>query len=75
MSERKNPILLRVGPLSGRIFAVTRYTVKQNEDGSEWVDAHEKYDVTDQFGACLAELDARNLEVVSASREPEDGEG
>jgi hypothetical protein len=69
MSTRKTPILLRIGPLSGRIFAVTRYTVKRNDDGSEYVDAHEKHDVTDQFGACMAELEARGLEVTPVKRE------
>jgi hypothetical protein len=59
MTDRKTPILITVGPLTGRIFAVTRYTM--NADGS--LIAHEKQDVTDQVGAALEELNLRGLEL------------
>lgn len=63
--SRKTPILITVGPLSNRIFAVSRYT--KHKDGT--ITAHEKQDVTDQVGAALQELDSRGLELVPASKE------
>lgn len=57
---RKTPVLITVGPLSKRIFAVTRYTM--GADGS--VIAHEKQDVTDQVGAALQQLDEMGLKIV-----------
>jgi len=48
MSERKNPILLRRGPISGRVEVITRYTEK---DGV--VRAQTKHDVSDDFRALM----------------------
>jgi hypothetical protein len=59
---RKNPPLIFVGGLSNRIFCATRYT--RDADGK--FTAHEKFDVTDQVGAALAELDRRGLELKPA---------
>lgn len=56
---RKNPPLIFVGGLSNRIYCATRYT--KGADGM--VTAHEKFDVTDQVGAALEELDRRGLEL------------
>lgn len=59
MSERKTPILLTLGPLTHRIYAVTRY----RDLGNGNIDAQTKHDVTDQFGAVLDELDRLGLEL------------
>ena len=48
MSGRKNPILLREGPLSGEVHAIRRYTRKQ-VGGREVIDAHVKDVVTSDF--------------------------
>ena len=56
---RKNPPLIFVGGLSNRIYCATRYT--KNKDGL--ITAHEKFDVTDQVGAALEELDRQGLEL------------
>lgn len=42
--ERKNPVLLRRGPISGRIHALRRYTLK-----GDLLTAHDKDDVTADF--------------------------
>jgi hypothetical protein len=52
---RTKPPLLTLGPLSGRIYVVTRYTDK----GNGVIDAHEKYDVTSQFMAVKEEAEAK----------------
>jgi hypothetical protein len=54
VSDRKTPILLRAGPLTGSIFAITRYTrVTQGE--REIINAQIKQDVTDDFRCLLLE--------------------
>lgn len=65
MSTRKNPPMIFVGALSNRIYCATRYT--KNNDGR--FTAHEKFDVTDQVGAALEELDRRGLELRPRSGE------
>jgi hypothetical protein len=55
MSGRKNPPLLTIGPLTGRIYIVTRYTDK----GNGVIDAHEKFDVTGQFMEVKAIAEAK----------------
>ena len=45
-----NPLLVR-GPLSDRVYVVTRYRVT----GGGAVEALTKYDVTDQFRALVAD--------------------
>jgi hypothetical protein len=47
MSTRKQPPILNVGPLSGKVYIVTRYRVLDGEKGQ--YEAQEKYDVTEQF--------------------------
>ena len=42
---RVNPPRLVLGPLTGRIYIATRYKVRPNGV----IEAHEKYDVTDDF--------------------------
>jgi hypothetical protein len=48
MARRKTPILLREGPLSGRVAAITRYTRTQF-NGRDVIRAIDKYDVNDDF--------------------------
>ena len=45
MTPRKHPPRLVLGPLTGRIYIATRYT--EREGGI--VEAHEKFDVTNDF--------------------------
>lgn len=54
---RKTPVLLREGPLSKRIHALTRYTRKQAH-GREVIQAalDGKHDVTADFDALVCEL-------------------
>jgi hypothetical protein len=59
--------LLRLGPLSHRIYLVTRY--RELESGS--IEAIAKQDVTDQVGAVLAELAAAGLELCPVALEGE----
>ena len=59
MSQRKTQPMIFVGGLSGRIYCATRYTKHRNGT----VTAHEKFDVTDQVGQALEELDRRGLEL------------
>lgn len=47
---RKNPILLRRGPLSGRVNAITNYTRK-----GDLVKAIDQYDVSNDFRALMLE--------------------
>ena len=42
---RTQPPKLLLGPLTGRIYIATRYTAKPGGI----IEAHEKYDVTDDF--------------------------
>lgn len=51
MADRKTPVLLREGPLSKRIYAVTRYTRKTLDNGREVINAQTKHDVTEDFEA------------------------
>lgn len=51
---RKTPILLRRGPLSGRVEALTRYSYKRVR-GREVLEAHEKHDVSRDFDALVLE--------------------
>lgn len=57
MAPRKTPILLRLGPVSGRIQALTRYSYKKIR-GREVLEAHTdgKYDVTNDFHALVLEI-------------------
>jgi hypothetical protein len=55
MSERKHPPKLVLGPLSGRIYIATRYTVRDNGV----IESHEKYDVTSDFMNVYADAVAR----------------
>lgn len=48
MAERKTPVLLREGPLSGRVVAITRYTRQQTANG-ELIKAQTKHDVDGDF--------------------------
>lgn len=52
---RKNPPILNVGPVSGRVYIVTRYRVIDAERSQ--FEALEKFDVTDQFEALAAGRD------------------
>ena len=52
MTERKCPILLRKGGLSGAIYAARRYTI----DKSGLMTMHDKDDVTQDFYRLAAEL-------------------
>lgn len=52
MSERKTPILLRKGPMSGRIEAIYRYSRKIVR-GRDVIVAHGKQDVTADFDVLL----------------------
>lgn len=54
MTPRKTPILLRRGPMSGRIEALTRYTHKKVH-GRDVIEAHDKYDVSADFDALVLE--------------------
>jgi hypothetical protein len=58
---RKNPPILNVGPLSGKVYIVTRYRVLDAEKGH--YEAQEKFDVTEQFDA------------IAAARASHDGDG
>jgi hypothetical protein len=53
MSQRKTPILLRRGPVSGRIHALYRYTRKDDVLRSA---TNGKEDVTADFDALVCEL-------------------
>jgi hypothetical protein len=57
MALRKTPILLRVGPVTGRVQALTRYSYKKVR-GAEVLEAHTdgKYDVHDDFQEVLLEM-------------------
>lgn len=57
MSDRKTPILLRRGPLSGRVVALTRYTRGTTASGHEMLKAatNGKHDVSGDFDALLLE--------------------
>jgi len=50
-SPRKHPVRVLQSPLTGRIYAVTAYTV--SEDGSDLV-ARTKHDVTDDVRGLIA---------------------
>ena len=52
---RKYPPKLLLGPLTGRIYIATRYTERQNNV----IEAHEKYDVTDDFLNLYADATAK----------------
>jgi len=55
VTARKHPPLLTRSGLTGTVFVVTRYTLRDNG----LIEAHEKYDVTDQFGELVVgELEA-----------------
>jgi hypothetical protein len=57
MSARKTPILLRQGPLSGRIYALTRYQRKPLKNGGYTmaVIGDGREDVTADFDALVCE--------------------
>jgi hypothetical protein len=55
VSPRKHPPKLVLGPLTGRIYIATRYTVRDNGV----IEAREKYDVTDDFMNVYADAVAR----------------
>jgi hypothetical protein len=52
---RKYPPKLVLGPLTGRIYIATRYTVRPNGV----IETQEKYDVTDAFLNLYADATAR----------------
>lgn len=58
MSERKTPILLRRGGLTGDVYAIYRYT-RKTVRGRDVIDAHAKQPVTADFDAlvCMELLD------------------
>lgn len=55
MSPRKFPPKLVLGPLTGRIYIATRYTVRENGV----IESHEKYDVTNDFLNLYADATAK----------------
>lgn len=61
----RQPPLLRLGPLSNRVYLITRY----RKLGDGMIEAiGEKVDVTDQVGRVLEELDALGLELTPIQR-------
>lgn len=54
MSERKTPVPLRRGPLSGDVMALLRYTYKTVR-GRDVIDTSSKQNVTADFDALLLE--------------------
>lgn len=56
VSERKTPILLRPGGLSGEVYALYRYTRKTLENGRTVLDATGKQSVQADFDALLLEI-------------------
>jgi hypothetical protein len=58
MSQRKTPILLRQGPVSGRVHAIFRYTRSKGRNGRDIIKASldGKEDVTADFDALVCEL-------------------
>jgi hypothetical protein len=52
VSTKKQTPILNVGPLSGKVYIVTRYRVLDAEKGH--YEALEKFDVTEQFDAIAA---------------------
>jgi hypothetical protein len=54
MNERKTPVLLRRGPLSGDVMALLRYTRKQTPRG-EILMSSAKQDVTADFTVLMLE--------------------
>lgn len=52
MSERKTPILIQRGPLSGAVYAITKYTRKQ-VNGREVIRAQTKHEVTAYYEALV----------------------
>lgn len=58
---RKNPPMLSLGPLTNKVYIVTRYRVIDAEKGH--YEAQEKFDVTEQFEALVAQR--------AAEREPD----
>lgn len=61
----KQPPLLRLGPLSNRVYLITRY---RTLEGGVIEALGAKVDVTDQVGRVLEELDARGLELTPVQR-------
>jgi hypothetical protein len=56
MSARKTPILLRESPLTKRIYALTRYRLREREALSLEVVGDGRCDVTADFDALVCEL-------------------
>lgn len=58
MTERKTPILLREGPISGAIHALYRYKWKTLDNGHRVIESglNGKWDVTADFDALVCEL-------------------
>lgn len=52
---RKTPILLREGPLSGEVMAITRYSRRTLRGGREILEAHEKHSVHHDFLGVMLE--------------------
>jgi hypothetical protein len=55
MMPRRTPILLRDGPLTGEVMAITRYRRRTLENGREVIDASEKYSVHHDFLGVMLE--------------------
>jgi hypothetical protein len=71
VSRRKQPPILTVGPVSGKVYIVTRYRVLDAEKGQ--YEAQEKFDVTDQFEAiALARGYEGKVEMAAVDRERAD---
>lgn len=50
----KQPPRLLESPLTGQVYVVTRYTIKNAADGTPYLSAQIKYDVTEDFKAIAA---------------------
>lgn len=56
-APKQQPRLMR-GGLTGRIYVVTRYKVREDRgDGTALFEAITKYDVTEDFEALVAEVE------------------
>lgn len=72
---RKTPILLRRGGLTGRIYALTRYTEKPHPTLPDrtLIDASEKWDVTEDFQRLVLDLMVDGYNPTNLSLPKEDG--
>jgi hypothetical protein len=51
MTARKHPPKLLMTSLTGQVYIVTRYTQREAKNGTPYIVAHEKFDVTEEFQA------------------------